>query len=160
MWLILKGFFHYSASKNYNSKRIEIEQVYYIAFIYLNDYQFLVLHDNRYSIFTEGYAYFFNGRNYFYLRDKRTSLKLFIKKRSKNYCKRILDELNLSLSYLWDFNVLLGVNWLDPTYLNQFWSGTTRLNNIFIDSFLNDTVKSNILNILKEEIDYMIHVLV
>ena len=67
-------------------------------------------------------------------------------KNVNDYYKRRLDELNSILRYLWNVNVLLGENELDTTYLNQFLSGSSRLNDIFIDSFFADTVNLNIDN--------------
>ena len=56
-------------------------------------------------------------------------------KNVNDYYKRRLDELNSRLCYLWNVNVVLVENGFLESYLNQFLSGPSRLNDIFINSF-------------------------
>ena len=79
-------------------------------------------------------------------------------KNVNDYYKRRLDELNSSLCYLWNVHVVLGGDAKLPTYLNQFLSGPSRLNDIFIDSFFAslDDLGNNVQIEVTEEIEHMI----
>ena len=82
-------------------------------------------------------------------------------KNINDYYKRRLDELNSSLCYLWNVHVVLGADGYMTTYLNQFLSGPSRLNDIFIDSFFASKghLGNNVQMEVTEKIEHMICVI-